>query len=392
MNPTVKLVEPVDPTDPAVKSFRSNIPNSIKAKQSLKLHNKNKSPINLIKERIYYYMSHNTDIKFDIYDDLSEIVSTENNFDLLLIDQHHPSRSMSDTYYVDLNTVLRTHTSAHQNELLKMGKTSFLVTGDVYRKDEIDRFHFPIFHQMEGVHIMENNMDPEKDLQRVLTGLVEFLFPGKVYRFNPDYFPFTNPSYEVEVLLKDKWVEILGCGVIHEKILSNNKISKKGWAFGLGLERLAMIFYEIPDIRLFWSDNEKFTSQFENVSCFDNVKFKPYSKLHSETRDIAFWLPNDEIIQSTESTKLPESNKIKWKKENDFYDIVRDHFDTNIENIELIDEFFHPKKKQYSRCYRMTMNPMSNLDNPSDFFKICNDMMIGLKNEIIAKLKLEVRG
>lgn len=364
--------------------FVSNIPKSITIKQSYKLHNKIGTPINLIKQRIYYYLINNTAIKFNIFDELSEIVSTTDNFDLLLIPKNHPSRSTSDTYYVDNGKVLRTHTSAHQNELLKKGETSFLVTGDVYRKDEIDKFHFPIFHQMEGVNIVDDDVNPEDDLKNVLTGLVEFLFPKKVYRFNSDYFPFTDPSYEVEVLLENKWVEILGCGVIQQQILLNNGINKKGWAFGLGLERLAMIFYNVPDIRLFWSENEKFTSQFKNISCFDNVQFKPYPKLDSETRDIAFWLPNNEI-------EIIE-NKVIWKKENDFYDIVRNNFDTNIENVELIDEFYHPKKKQYSRCYRMTLNPMLELNNPGDFFKICNKLMIELRDQIISVLRLEVRG
>lgn len=376
--------------------FISNIPKSIIKKQTCKLHNKKGTPINLIKERIYHYFFNCSNIKFNAFDELSEIVSTTNNFDLLLIPKNHPSRSMSDTYYFDNESVLRTHTSAHQNELLKKGETSFLVTGDVYRKDEIDRFHFPVFHQMEGVHIVENDVDPDEDLKKILTELVEFLFPKKVYRFNSDYFPFTNPSYEVEVLLENKWVEILGCGVIQQEILSNNGINKKGWAFGLGLERLAMIFYNIPDIRLFWSENEKFTSQFKNISCFDNIEFKPYPKLDSETRDIAFWLPKDEIEFEIEiiDPNITNSKKLKiiWKKENDFYDIVRNNFDTNIENIELIDEFYHPKKKQYSRCYRMTLNPMLDLSNPGDFFKICNNLMIELRDQIIDKLQLEVRG
>lgn len=366
------------------KIFVSNIPNSIQQKRSKKLHNKEFNPINLIKNRIYYYFLNKTNIDFKVFDELSEVVTIINNFDLLLIPSNHPSRSLSDTYYLTADEVLRTHTSAHQNELLKQGERHFLVSGDVYRKDEIDRFHFPVFHQMEGVHIVEDNVDPETDLKHTLTGLVNFLFPNKQYRFNTDYFPFTNPSYEVEVLLGDKWVEILGCGVIQQQILTNNNITKRGWAFGLGLERLAILFYDIPDIRLFWTDNVKFTSQFHNKTCFDEIKFSKYSNLNSDTRDIAFWLKNEDIVIT--------DNKVNWLKENDFYDIVRNCFDTNIENIQLIDEFLHPKKLQYSRCYRMTLNPMNDMSDPSVFTKMCNQLMQELKYELIGKMNLDVRG
>lgn len=142
----------------------SNIPASVERKRSAKLHLKEGSPIRLIKERIYRYFQ-----GFKTFDELSEVVSVEDNFDLLLIPKDHPSRSRSDTYYLTPDTVLRTHTSAHQNELLARGETQFLVTGDVYRRDEIDRFHYPVFHQMEGVKLVDG--DAEQDLKTTLTGL-----------------------------------------------------------------------------------------------------------------------------------------------------------------------------------------------------------------------------
>lgn len=368
--------------------FTSNIPQSINNKRICKLHNKKGSPICLIKERIYHYFK-STNIPFKSYDDLSEVVTTKNNFDLLLIPENHPSRSKSDTYYLAETKVLRTHTSAHQNELLSLGEQHFLVTGDVYRKDEIDRFHFPVFHQMEGVHIVEDEIDPEDDLKKTLSGLVEFLFPNKQYRFNSDYFPFTHPSYEVEVLLGEKWVEILGCGVVQTKILEHNNVTQKAWAFGLGLERLAIIFYSIPDIRLFWTDDTKFTSQFDTHSCFDEITFAPYPKIDSVTKDISFWLPCEDVMEKEENDK---KIKIIWTKENEFYDLVRSCLDTNVEKVELIDQFFHPKKKQYSRCYRLTLNPNVDISDPGEFNKISNEQMINLKGEVINTLKLDVRG
>lgn len=368
--------------------FQSNIPQSITNKRALKLHNKSGSSICLIKERIYQFFLTSG---FKTFDNLSEVVTTENNFDLLLIPKDHPSRSLSDTYYLTHDTVLRTHTSAHQNELLAKGETQFLVTGDVYRKDEIDRFHYPVFHQMEGVKIVENGIDPEQDLKDTLVGLVNFLFPEKEYRLKPDYFPFTDPSYEIEVLLEEKWVEILGCGVIQQKILDNNSVIKKGWAFGLGLERLAILFYSIPDIRLFWTDDEKFTSQFAGKKCTEQITFVQYPKLPPITKDISFWLPASKVESAKEEGGEISSDKIKWTGENEFFDVVRSCLDTNVEKVDLIDEFYNKKRSQYSRCWRITLSPSTDMTDPGEFNKICNEQMENLKNELISVMKLEVR-
>jgi len=134
-----------------------------------------------------------------MFDNLSPIVDVSDNFDKLLIPKNHPARSKSDTYYITDEKVLRTQISAHQNELLEKGYKSFLVTGDVYRKDEINTTHYPIFHQMELLTLIEDDIDPEKELKNLLSGLVEYLFPNCKYKYNDDYFPFTNPSYEIEV-------------------------------------------------------------------------------------------------------------------------------------------------------------------------------------------------
>lgn len=348
----------------------SNVPASVERKRSVKLHLKEGSPIRLIKERIYRYFQ-----GFKTFDELSEVVSVEDNFDLLLIPKDHPSRSRSDTYYLTPDTVLRTHTSAHQNELLARGETQFLVTGDVYRRDEIDRFHYPVFHQMEGVKLVDG--DAEQDLKTTLTSLVGYLFPEKGYRLKPDYFPFTEPSYEVEVLLGDRWVEILGCGVIHRKILDRHSIQKSGWAFGLGLERLAIIFYSIPDIRLFWTDDVRFTSQFK--SCDEPVTFVQYPKLASNTKDISFWLPVDQVVGE------------KWLNENEFFDTVRSCLDTNVEKVELIDQFYSSKRQQHSRCWRLTLSPSTDMSDPGEFNRVCNEQMERLRAELSDVMKLEVR-
>jgi len=171
---------------------------------------------------------------------------------------------------------------------------NFLVVGDVYRKDEINRSHYPVFHQMEGVGMVPDGKDPSKELIRVLNGLVEYLFPGCEYRVNSDYFPFTDPSFEYEVKFNGEWLEILGCGEIHSKILENNKLNKKGWAFGLGLERLAMILFGIQDIRLFWSTDNKFLDQFSEGKM---TTFVPFSNVDPMILDVSFWISNCEIVE-----------------------------------------------------------------------------------------------
>ena len=135
----------------------------------------------------------------------------------------------------------------------------------------------------------------ENDLKQVLTGLCKHLFGQDIeMRWNSDYFPFTDPSFEVEVKYMGQWLEVLGSGVIHDQVLTNAGISvhdKIGWAFGLGLERLAMILFAIPDIRLFWTQDERFLSQFREGTI---TKFEPYSKYPPCYKDVSFWIPHPE--------------------------------------------------------------------------------------------------
>jgi phenylalanyl-tRNA synthetase alpha chain len=312
--------------------MKNNIAPSIKEKLGKKLHLKSNHPIKIIKEKIYtHFYNHNKKSMVKFYDDLSPKVKIENNFDLLLIPKNHPSRSESDTYYFDHEYVLRTHTSAHQNELLKEGNRFFLVTGDVYRKDAIDKTHYPIFHQMEGVKIVPKGIDPIADLKDTLSRLIEDLFPNCEYRFIDEYFPFTDPSFEVEVFFNGKWMEVLGCGKIHQQIMDNCGLgNEEGWAFGLGLERLAMVFFEIPDIRYFWSDDARFLDQFEDGKI---TKFEEYSKYPATTRDFSFWINGQKF------------------DENGFFEIVREKGGDLIENVTLVDEF--KKNERQSKCYRI---------------------------------------
>jgi phenylalanyl-tRNA synthetase alpha chain len=133
------------------------------------------------------------------------------------------------------------------------------------------------------------------DLKSILSQLAHHLFGEVPMRWNDEYFPFTEPSYELEVFFQGKWMEVLGCGVIHHEVMSNSqRPNDVGWAFGLGLERLAMILFDIPDIRLFWSNDERFLNQFRNINNTAlGIKFIPYSKFPPCYKDVSFWLPEN---------------------------------------------------------------------------------------------------
>lgn len=362
------------------------IPNCVKSKIGLKLHNKKDHPIFIIKQLIYDFFK-----DFSKFDELSEFVNVTNNFDRLLIPKEHPSRSKSDTFYLDETTVLRTHTSAHQTELLELGYGEFLVTGDVYRKDEINGTHYPVFHQTEGVKLVEEHVDPETDLKETLAKLVEFLFPSQEYRFNKDYFPFTNPSFEIEVKFGDKWLEILGCGVIQPKILEDCGIKQKGWAFGLGLERLAMILFNIPDIRLFWSHDPRFLDQFtyKDVESSFKLKFIPYSKLDTISKDISFWINDMSTVVSTE-----KEGKInyEWTLLNQFYETIREICGNDIQEVDLYDKFYNKKTIKVSHTFKLSFSPSDyELNDPGKFNSNCNTYMEQLRESVQISFDITLR-
>ena len=197
-----------------------------------------------------------------------EIETEEFNFDMLNIKKSHPARQMHDTFYAeDKKYVLRTHTSPVQIRSMLSSKPPFAFSsaGKVYRKDD-DATHLPMFHQVEGIYIDENiTFGNLKDL---IHQILHKLFGDDVeIRFRPSYFPFTEPSAEVDILSSSgKWLEILGCGIVNPIVLENCKIDStqySGLAFGLGVERIAMLKYGINDIRDFYKSNLDFLAQFK---------------------------------------------------------------------------------------------------------------------------------
>lgn len=279
---------------------------------------------------------------------IPEIVPADVSFDLFNFAFDHPARKTSDTYYLDKKNILRTHDTVmwyyylRHPEIKKKiaaGQSLGVVCyGKVYRKDEIDRKHMNIFHQFGGLYLVPD--DQEKltieNLKNALSQIVEALFgKGIVYRFNVDTFPYTDPSLEVEVRIKDQWIEILGGGMPRVDVLKNFGVTGyNGWAFGFGLERLAIISMELPDIRLLWSSDQRVKKQLKL-----GQKFKEVSKYPAIVRDISFL-----------------SDKTSFAP-NDYFDLVREVVGDLAEEMTLVDQYeneqkFGKNKKSYA--YRVT--------------------------------------
>jgi len=265
-----------------------------------------------------------------------EIVPADISFDLFDFPADHPARSKSDTYYVDEKNILRTHTTVMwyyylQNDDVKrriaenkpVGCFSF---GKVYRKDEIDRKHMNVFHQIDGWYLAPKSekIITQTDLEEALGNIAKAVFgPSVKYRLNKDTFPYTDPSLEMEVDLNGAWVEVVGCGVVKGSVLDKLGVNSKnytGWAFGFGLERLAISSMELPDIRLLWSDDPRVKKQLHL-----GQKFVEVSKFPPITRDISFIVNSDFVP-------------------NNYFDLIRDIGGDLIEQVELLDKYQDEKK------------------------------------------------
>lgn len=358
----------------------TNVTPSVLSKVHRGLHRTKNHPIFILRDIIEQHFNRISPGTYQMFDKLHPVVTPKQNFDDLLIPKDHVGRLPTDTYFFNRETLLRTHTSAHQAEILRSGVPNFLVAADVYRRDEIDRSHYPVFHQMEGVrtfkrgeidippavtdtsitlidettiggpsnpvqpgHTEEESRALAASLKYALNGLIRSMFASEkdlTIRWIEAYFPFTSPSYEVEIMYQGKWLEVLGCGVMRQEILDNaggfrtsvgqhvfrypsrslchsNPTGMKdsvGWAFGIGIERLAMVLFDVPDIRLFWSQDDRLLSQFKDGRI---AKFKPFSKYPVCYKDISFWYDED-------------------FHENDFCEIVRGVAGDLAEDVKLV--------------------------------------------------------
>lgn len=398
----------------------TNLKPGIQSYMNRNIYLQDHHPLSIIRKKIvnHFYKSFVTNRGsplFSVVDNLSPVVTLEQNFDSLLIPADHISRKKTDSFYLNRDYMLRAHCTAHQLDLLKSGLDNFLVIGDVYRRDEIDSTHFPVFHQVDAVRtirrdklfanhgdleifepnyvpnsdqIITNNADgkvaeagkqschtleavklAEHELKTVLVGLVKHLFGDKIkYRWVDAYFPFTQPSFELEIWYNDKWLEVLGAGIMRNEILEKSGVSNSiGWAFGIGLERLAMILYNIPDIRLFWSTDSGFLCQFDESKTTAEMQYKSVSKYNQCYMDVSFWLPDTYTLED-----FPI---------NSFYALVREVGGDLVEQVctqkqtltnrtflilfilfffqvKIIDKFFHPKEKKNSLCFRIIYRHM----------------------------------
>jgi phenylalanyl-tRNA synthetase alpha chain len=281
---------------------------------------------------------------FDIVE-FPRIVTTEQCFDILNVPKDHPARKETDTYYLDETHILRTHTTAFWpfylrdksvlEKLEKEREIKALAPGIVYRKDEIDRSHYPAFHQIDGLLICKKSkrIITQQDLKDIQVELAKGIFgPDIEYKFIPDEFPYTVESLEMDIKFNGEWMEVNGAGLVHPQCLRNFGLDPElynGWAFGFG-DRLAMIKMGIPDIRILWSNDPRITSQFKDI----NSRYKEVSKYPETIRDISFIIDKNINL-------------------NNYYEIVRDFAQDLIEEVELIDQYedeakFGKDKKSYT--------------------------------------------
>ncbi|KAL2149666.1 hypothetical protein VTH82DRAFT_8318 [Thermothelomyces myriococcoides] len=441
-----------------------NVSSTVLSLTSRKLHLQKDHPVAITRKIIESVFPGPT---YKYYNDFDPVVSTYENFDSLGFPPDHPGRARTDTYYINKDTLLRTHTSAHEAELFRASASGgYLISADVYRRDEIDRSHYPVFHQMEGARVWDRDKVPNGDLaaavladlerlpkhnmmvedpnppfhpernplqaeyhteaeaaavaahlKRSLELMVNKIFShakaaaaaaaeeaaagkgakGKLavppsdsstdeplrVRWVETYFPFTSPSWELEVFYQGDWLEVLGCGVSKQELhVQAGRPSQMGWAFGIGLERIAMLLFKIPDIRLFWSHDERFLSQFRGVE--DDPSrirpFVPFSKYPACYKDVSFWLKGSSAAGGNLGG-APD-----WH-ENDLMEIVRDTAGDCVEDVRLVDQFTHPKTGRRSLCYRINYRSLEKtLTNQET-----NEMHSRVVKGLVDKLGVEIR-
>ncbi|KAK8861625.1 phenylalanine-tRNA ligase [Kwoniella newhampshirensis] len=411
----------------------SNTPPSILSKVNRNIHLLPSHPISILRQIVQDHFSSHTALTPS-----TPIVSVHQNFDELGFPPDHPGRSLTDSYYLNREYMLRTHTSAHEVESYRRGLDKWLLSADVYRRDEIDSSHYPVFHQMEGTSVWpidqlhtlpelnaqlaaqlekcplliedETTISPSnpyqkhhdpvhaeqitRHLKHSLNSLIFRLFgqqatkdgePLRV-RWIEAYFPFTTPSYEVEVWWEGEWLELLGCGVVMQKTLDQAGVpDKAGWAFGLGLERLSMVLFSIPDIRLFWTQDPRFHTQF---SAGKITTFKPYSRYPPCHKDMSFWLPPGTMSPDPDAGVAGVAGgKGRAFHENDYCEIVREVAGDLVETVTLIDEFSHPKTSRQSKCYRLNYRHMDrSLSNEE-----VNELQQKVQDRVVEEMGIEMR-
>ncbi len=293
---------------------------------------------------------------------IPEIVPSDILFDLFNMPPGHPARSPSDTYYVDEKNVLRTHDTVFwyyylnnpeiKKKIENKENLSAICYGKVYRKDEIDRSHMNVFHQFGGLLLVpddQRTITPD-DLKNALSEIATSIFGSTTFRFYEHNFPYTDPSYEMEADIHGKWIEMLGSGLVRKSVMESLGLTGyNGWAFGFGLERLAMASMELPDIRLLWSEDPRVVKQLKL-----GQKFVEVSKYPAITRDISFVVENSFVP-------------------NDYFDFVRELAPGIVEQVELLDKYENEGKfgkDKLSYAYRITYRSLDRTLTSEEIDKI----------------------
>ena len=311
---------------------------------------------------------------------IPEIVPTQVTFDLFNMPPGHPARSKSDTYYVNDDFILRTHDTVMwyyylnhpdiKKRIENKDSLGVVCFGKVYRKDEIDRKHMNVFHQIGGLYLVPDSKKevvPE-DLKNVLSEIARSIFGDKVeFRFYDHNFPYTDPSFEMEAKINGQWMELLGSGMPRKTVLSNFGLEGyHGWAFGFGLERLAIASMDLPDIRLLWSEDERVLSQLKLGN-----KYKEVSKFPPVVRDISF------IVSKT---FIP----------NNYFDLIRDVLGDLVEEVSLLDKFENDKKfgeGKMSYTFRITYRSIEKTLTNAEV----NTLHAGLEEKTVSDFQAEIR-
>ncbi len=338
---------------PEEKVLRQNLEvrtdaEALRIKRYLSMPDLSRTPGNPLREIVQRVLAASEFKGFDIIE-VPEIVSTEITFDLFDFPQDHPARSRSDTYYVDDNHILRTHTTVMwyyylnnpgiKERMARGEPVGCFSYGKVYRKDELDKNHMNVFHQIDGWYLAPKDKQilTVTDLQNALLGFGRAVFGSDIKtRFNEDRFPYTDPSIEMEMDKDGQWIETGGAGIVKGSVLEKFGVDSSkwnGWAFGPGLERFAIISMDLPDIRLLWSQDERVKSQLKL-----GQKYKEVSKFPPVLRDISFVVPD---------TFIP----------NDYFDLIREVGGEMIESVELLDKYENAEKfggGRLSYTYRIT--------------------------------------
>jgi len=326
---------PTDEEEKLIKSLKSKQDTeSLRIKRYLSMPDLSRTDGSPLKEIVDRASKTKSLEGFDVIK-IPEIIPVNILFDLFNMPPGHPARSKSDTYYVNDDNVLRTHDTVfwyyylNHPDVKKRTENKEILGcicyGKVYRKDEIDSHHMNVFHQFGGLLLAPDDkqtITPE-DLKNALSEIAKSIFGEQVqFRFYDHNFPYTDPSFEMEAYINDQWIEMLGSGMARKSVLANFGVTGyHGWAFGFGLERLAIASMSLPDIRLLWSEDSRVKAQLQL-----GKKYQEVSKYPPVVRDISF------VANKNFSP-------------NDFFDLIREVVgDDLMEEVKLLDQYEDDQK------------------------------------------------